>query len=300
MELRHVRYFVTLAKELHFGRAAERLQLAQPALSQQIKQLETEIGVPLFHRTKRQVHLTEAGKVFLNRANQILIQVDDACEEAKRVHKGQSGELKLGFAGLVTFDLLPFILKVYREHYPNVKIVLRHLPTVEQVNGLLEEEIDVGILIPPIESVSLDLEVLRKESFIVALPKSHPLAQSASSLYMSDLMNESFIMPPRLSGPGYFDAIISLCYQAGFSPKTVQEAQELQTMVSLVASEFGVCILPASIQYLKNENVAYLPIQDEYTKIHTAIACKKDNFSPVVCSFLTLMKEEVIPHLLES
>ncbi len=291
MELRHIKYFVAVAKELHFGRAAEKLKMAQPPLSQQIKNLETELGVVLFYRTKRQVKLTRAGEAFLNRANKILKDVNDTCEEVRRIDRGELGQLKLGFAGLVTFDLLPLVLQTFQMKYPEVKVVLHHLTTTEQIKALQQNEIDVGILIPPIDNREIDIEVIREEPFVVALNKSHPLAKITKPMNLSKLANDKFIMPPRNAGPGYYDSIISLCHKAGFSPDTTQEAKELQTVVSLVGSGIGVALLPLSIQHLKNDRVTYVSIKDSPNNIKTSVASNKDNKSPVVESFLTLLKE---------
>lgn len=294
MELRLLKYFIAVAEELHFGRAASRLHIAQPPLSIQIKKLETEIGAQLFYRTKRHVELTEAGKVFLKRSYEILSSVNLACEEVKRIHEGVTGELILGFGGSVTFDLLPFILKAYRDKFPNVNIVLRQQTTAKQVNNLHEGKIHVGILVPPIESELLNLKTIREEPFIAVLPKTHPLAISESSINLSSLAKEPFIMTPRSVGPGYHDTVISSCYDAGFSPIITQEAREFHTVVSLVAFGMGVALVPKSIQFLKNENVVYIPLKKKYTKI-TALAWNNNVSSTLVHSFLTFIGQLEIP-----
>lgn len=293
MELRHLKYFVAVANELHFGRAAEKLQIAQPPLSQQIKALEEELGVLLFERTKRRVALTESGKAFLKRVNKILKDIDQACVEAVSIHRGESGQIKLGFAGLVTFDLLPFLLQTFQERYPRVKVTMHHLTTTEQIEALEENEIDIGILIPPVDSRRIHLDVIREEPFILAINRAHPFGKMNKAIYLSALANNKFIMPPRSAGPGYYDSIISLCHQAGFSPNTSQEAKELQTVVSLVAAGIGVAILPSSIQNIKNDHVTYLPINNTI-KIQTCIAYKKDNTSAVIESFLSLIRKSLI------
>ncbi|MBD1382964.1 LysR family transcriptional regulator [Metabacillus arenae] len=288
MDLRHLKYFVTVADELHFGRAAKKLRIAQPPLSQQIKSLESELGVLLLHRTKRQVTLTEAGEVFYKRATKILKEVSQAKEEVRRIHNGEIGQLIIGFAGLVTFDLLPLVLRSFQAAFPNVEIVLHHLTTTEQITLLHQHDIDVGILIPPIDNNDIELKIIKEEPFVVALRKDHP-HEFTSPIDISKLASENFIMPPRSAGLGYYDSIISLCHQAGFSPFTTQEAKELQTVVSLVASGIGVAILPSSIQYLKNDSVSYVSIQNCPNSIKTAIAYHKDNKSPVLGSFLNLV-----------
>lgn len=290
MELRHLKYFLSVAEELHFGRAANDLNIAQPALSQQIKQLENELGFLLFNRTNQKVALTEAGSVFRNRANHILELLNEAVEESQQVARGELGQIKLGFAGMVTFDLLPLVLHAYREKFPNVTVNLRHLPTSEQVVALNSKEIDIGILILPIDDESLSYEILRIESFVMALPKSHPLANEAS-IDLTSLVNEKFIMPARSAGSGFYDSIINTCFNAGFSPKTSQEAQELQTIIALVASGMGISMVPSSFQTLKTDSVAYIPIQNGPANFKTAMAWNKHNISPILHSFIEVMKE---------
>ncbi|MFC7395503.1 LysR family transcriptional regulator [Scopulibacillus cellulosilyticus] len=296
MELRHLRYFIAVAEELHFGKAAERLKIAQPPLSHQIKQLETELGVPLLYRTKRKVELTEAGKVFLKRCYQILSDVNKACEEAQSIYRGEIGQLTIGFGGAV-YDLLPPILDIYQNKYPNLKIIFQQLTTSDQVKALTEGKIDVGLLVSPIDSPHLKFEVIREEPFIAALPKTHRLAKLKQPIDVSELANEPFIMTPRSVGPSYYDAIISLCFQAGFSPKTSQEVQELQTILALVASGMGAALLPSSFQFLKNDDVVYLPLKKSKATCKIAAAWHKDNKSPIVHSFLNLIRELMIPYM---
>lgn len=289
MELRHLRYFVSVAEELHFGNAAKNLHIAQPALSHQIKKLEEEIGVVLFNRTQRKVKLSKAGESFLIRAKEILNNVNEACEEARRIDNGESGHLAIGFTGFVTIDMLPKIIQTYQRRFPDVKLSLKHLTTAEQITALHEEEIDVGILIPPIESNSLKLQLLREESFVMALPKAQFLHKDVSSLKLPALAKEKFIMPTRVSGTGYYDLIISLCYNAGFSPNTFQEAQELQTIIALVASGLGVTLVPESLSYSKNENVIFVPVDNNDYKMRTAAAWNSSNTSPAAIQFLELL-----------
>ena len=225
MELRHLKYFIAVAEELHFGRAAQRLQMAQPPLSHQIKQLENELDVLLFSRTKQRVELTKAGEVFLKRTYEILNRVHLACEEAKSIDRGESGQLVLAFTGSIAFELLPLLLRRFQEQYPNINIVLRQLSSTEQIEALHDNSIHVGLLILPIESESFHVEMLREEPFIVALPKTHRLATETEPIDVSILANEQFIMTPRKAGESYYDAIISLCQHAGFSPKKTQEAR---------------------------------------------------------------------------
>jgi DNA-binding transcriptional LysR family regulator len=176
MELRHLRYFVTVAEELHFGRAATRLAIVQPSLSQQIRQLEDELGFPLLYRTKRYVELTDAGKVFLVEARQVLAQVREAKHTAQRAYRGEVGRLVVGYISSSTYDLLPLMLRVYRERFPAVEVALRELTTQEQLRALEEEYIQVGLLRLPISAPLLHVEVVRREPIVCVLPEEHPLA----------------------------------------------------------------------------------------------------------------------------
>ncbi|MFC4799322.1 LysR family transcriptional regulator [Neobacillus citreus] len=291
MELRHLKYFIAVAEELHFGRAAQRLQMAQPPLSQQIKQLESELDAVLFERTKQRVELTNAGKVFLQRAYEIVNHINLSCEEAGRIHRGEAGQLILAFTGALAFDLLPSLVRSYRAKHPNINIVLRQLTTSEQVDALHGRTIHAGLLIPPIDSDSLNVEILREESYVVALPITHPLASLQGAIDLSLLANDLFVMTPREAGTSYYDSIISLCQNAGFSPQKAQEALELPTVTSLVAAGMGIAILPSSIQSLKNNQIVYLPLQESLTTYKFAVAWHKQENSPIISSFISFLRE---------
>src|SRR5579875_998382 len=176
MELRHLRYFVAVAEELHFGRAAARLMIVQPSLSQQIRQLEDELGFPLLRRTKRSVELTDAGRVFLAEARDVLARVQSAKYAAQRANRGEVGRLVVGYISSSAFDLLPVLLRAYRERFPDVEVTLRELNTQEQVRALEEGHIHVGLLRLPISTPLINIEVVRREPIVCALPEEHPLA----------------------------------------------------------------------------------------------------------------------------
>jgi DNA-binding transcriptional LysR family regulator len=242
MELRHLRYFVTLAEELHFGRAAERLHIAQPPLSQQIRQLETELGFQLFHRTKRTVQLTEAGQVFLAQVQGIFRQLEQAIQVGRQTSRGEMGQLVIGFVSSAAYNVLPNILRTFRTRVPGVSLELHELTTNEQSQWLREGRIDVGFLRPPVEEDLFNFEIIFEEALVVALPEAHSLANQ-SSVSLRSLSNDPFILFPRTLAPGLYDQIISLCQQADFSPILAQEAIQMQTIVSLVAAQMGVAIV---------------------------------------------------------
>ena len=290
MELRHLRYFVTLAEELHFGRAADRLHIAQPPLSQQIRQLETELGFQLFHRTKRSVRLTEAGQVFLVEAQQILKQLERAIQLGRQTSRGELGQLAIGFVSSTAYNVLPDALRQFRARVPGVKLELHELTTDQQLQWLQEGRIDVGFLRPPIDSDRFDTEIIFQEPLVVALPEGHPLA-SQPAVLMRSLANQPFVMFPRHLASGLYDAIISLCQQAGFSPNVAQEAIQMQTIVSLVAAEMGVAIVPASLQNLQRTGVVYKAVREPTPTVAIALIWRRQDISPTVQHFLEVIRE---------
>jgi DNA-binding transcriptional LysR family regulator len=292
MELRHLRYFVTLAEELHFGRAAERLHIAQPPLSQQIRQLETELGFELFHRTKRKVQLTEAGQVFLDEVQQIFKQLEQAIQVGRQTSRGEMGQLVVGFVSSAPYNILPKILRTFRSSVPEVRLELHELTTNEQFRWLRESRIDVGFVRPPIED-TFNFETIFQESLMVALPDTHLLAHQ-SDVCLRSLKNEPFILFPRLLAPGLYDLIISLCQQAGFSPNVTQEAIQMQTIVSLVAGGLGIAIVPESLQNLQRTGVVYKIIQEPTPKTAIAIIWRQNDRSATVQKFLEIARLAVI------
>ena len=235
MELRHLKYFVAVAEEMHFGRAAKRLHIAQPPLSQQIMNLEDELGVKLFDRTRRAIQMTDAGIYFLKEAQQLLLHVEQAAETARRIYRGQTGRLIIGFVGSVIHAFLPEGLRVFRERFPDVELVLQELNTAEQIKSLHARRIDVGFLYPDAQDSMLASQTLTQAPMIVALPKKHTLS-GRKSLNIRELAQEPFIVNTRASEPVIRDIFISMCHSAGFSPRIVQEAGQVQTVLGLVAS----------------------------------------------------------------
>ncbi|WP_408007390.1 LysR family transcriptional regulator [Pseudalkalibacillus sp. A8] len=294
MELRHLKYFTMIAEELHFGRAAKKLNISQPPLSQQLKQLENELQVKLFHRTNRSVELTEAGKLFLEKVYNIFNYLDYACEETRSIDRGEIGELTLGYSGSAVFDLLPTIIHSCNQHFPSLTLDLKQLTTSEQIKALEERKIQVGLLVPPIESPNLITETIREEKLVVCLPKNHLLAQGRTQIDARELAMENFIMPPKQEGHGYYDAIKNIFEDASFTPNIVQTAKEQHTMVSLVAAGIGIVIVPEYTQFIKLDDVVYLPFNKHYPKI-TAMTWHKENKQPVVNRFIRVVQEQVIP-----
>lgn len=272
MELRHLRYFVTLAEELHFGRAAEKLHISQPPLSMQIRALESELGVMLFNRTQRHVALTQAGHALLQEARQLLARVDQAVLITRRAGRGEIGELAVGFISVADYNVLPLVLREFRRKYPLVNLTLREATTDAQVRDLLAGRLDVGFLLPPITEPALESVSILREPLIAALPEKHPLVKKSGKLALEKLKDEPFILFPRPNAPGLYDDIVSCCKAAGFSPRVEQEAIQMQTIISLVSAELGVALIPASLTNLQRTGVVYKSLrqQSPLTEIHLA------------------------------
>ena len=288
MEFRQLRYFLTVAQELHFGRAAERLDITQPALSKQIRVLETDIGVELFIRTKRTVELTQAGEVFSIQAQQLLKQAAEAIQLAQRTAKGEVGKLTIGFTPTATYTVLPKSIGRFRSLYPQVEVAMLELSTEAQVTALNRNEIDLGFLHPPIARRGLELYPILSEEFAVVLPKQHYLNEK-QSLSLKDLAEESFILHSRSEGPFLYDGFLKLCRQAGFKPKIAQETDSHQTRICLVAAGMGITFIPTGLQILVSEDLVCKPIEIPL-KLEFAAAWRSLVTMPVLREFLTVLK----------
>lgn len=265
IELRHLRYFLVVAEQGHITRAAARLGIQQPPLSQQIRALEAEVGVPLLTRHPRGVDLTEAGKVFLAEARTALDQVERAVEAARRSARGEQGRLAIGYTSSTAFHpLIPAVVRAFRQAAPAVALELEESSTGELIEALRRERLDAAFVRTPVgETVGLVIEPLLRETMLVALPAQHPLAQRpAKALALTELAEETFILYRRPTGPGLYDAIIAACHAAGFAPHIGQEAPRLLSTLSLVSAGLGVSIIPQSMSRLDTEGIAYRPLAD--------------------------------------
>ena len=288
MELRHLRYFVAVAEELHFTRAALRLHLGQPPLSQQIQALEAELGVTLLLRSRRKVALTAAGERFLQRARHILAASNAAVEEARRAARGELGELRVGFtASLSLTHFFPGLIYDYRQHYPQVTLALSELSSAEQCKALASEELDVGFIrcVDPEEPPGVQMRLIRRHPLRVAINTRHPLA-GRKQLALSELSDEGFIGYPDDAGTGLTVLLHRLCLAAGFQPKVVQEAREATTQIGLVAAGLGVAVLPSPLECVHIEGVRYLPLSDAGAYLSLAVATPRTEVSPLLAGFL--------------
>lgn len=292
IELRHLRYFAILARELHFGRAAARLGIAQPPLSQQIRRLETALGTRLLDRTSRRVQLTDAGVAFLAEAERVLAAVDTAVEAARRTGRGESGELRVAFAATVMFLALPRIIREFRARYPRVHLDLREMPTGPQLDGLRQGDIEIGFVREPRPDPALEMVTVMREPLRIAVNRSHPLA-ARPTLTVKDLATEPFVLFPAELAPGLHAQVVNLCRAAGFTPRIVEESRELYTSVSLVEAGVGVSILPASVEKLGWRGVRYRPIPSAGAETRIAAAWRKDRVRPVIEAFMGVVREVV-------
>ena len=285
MELRQLRYFATLADELHFGRAAKRLALTQPPLSQSIQKLEQELGVRLFERTRRRVVLTHAGKAFLDEARHTLARADGAVERARRAGRGETGRLAVGFLANTAYTLLPLVLREFARRFPQVTLELRELTQPQQFDALRRENIDVALLRPPVEDTELASQIILEEPFVAALPPAHALC-ALRRVPVRRLAGEPFVMYPRQPGLVFHHQIMDFCLRSGFSPRVAQEVSQTHTVIALVSAGIGVALVPHSARKIGLAGVAYRPLRETAPLARLAMAWRRADASPVVAAFL--------------
>jgi len=295
MELRVLHYFVTLAEELHFGRAAERLGIAQPPLSQQIQALEDELGVCLLARTNRRVALSEAGRLFLPEARAVLARLEQALAVAARARRGELGELKVGFTSSAPFtSTLPRAILAFRQACPQVQLDLRELNSRGVAEAVAEGQLQVGVL-RPLAELPAGLEVLElfAEPLVAFLPAGHPLAAGATPrLALAELAGEPFVFFPRTFGTGLYDQLLGLARDAGFTPRIVQEAHEAMTLIGLVATGLGVTVLPASFSRMRIDGVVSRTLGDAGASTAVWLVRRRGGDSPLVRRFVELLQRE--------
>lgn len=289
MEFRQLRYFITVAEELHFGRAAESLHLSQPALSKQIQALEDSLEIKLFERTKHWVKLTPAGQKFLETARRILHEVEEGIEVTRQVADGQSGRLRIGFTEAALFSLAPDIVSTYREQYPQLELILTSGGTEAQVEALRTHQIDVSFVYLPIREPSLSIHPLFEQNYIAALPASHRLARQ-KQIALQSLANEPLIFYPRSLAPVLYANFIKCCEQAGFVPKIVQEAEFAQTRLGLAAAGVGITFILCDLQSLNAKGVVYRPLIGVSLRLKLALAWRQHESSPVVRECIKVLK----------
>nr|WP_315412127.1 LysR substrate-binding domain-containing protein [uncultured Pseudomonas sp.] len=291
MELRHLRYFIAVAEELHFGRAAQVLGISQPPLSQQIQALEQEVGARLFERTNRRVELSEAGRLFLQEARLVLAQVDKAADVARRAQLGELGELKIGFTSSAPFNSsIPQAIFAFRQAFPAVHLNLQEMSSTEVAESLVDESIQVGLMRPLPLPESLSVVELMREPLVAVLNAGHPLVQgSERGLHLAQLAQEPFVFFPRTYGSGLYAQLLNLARDAGFSPHFAQEAGEAMTIIGLVAAGLGVSVLPASYQRIRIDGVVYRTLLDQEAVTAVWLVQRKGVQTPMAKAFVELL-----------
>ena len=302
MELRHLRYFVAVAEERNFTRAAERLHIAQPPLSRQIQQLEEDLGVVLIEKGVRPLRLTEAGAFFFAHAKPLLDQVRDLRTMTQRVGKLERS-LSVGFVASTLYGLLPDIIRRYRERHPEVDVILHEMTTVEQLKALKEGRIDVGFGRIKSEDPSIRRILLREERMVVALFPGHRLAEHRTSLRLTELIHEPLLVYPKAPRPSFADQVLAAFSEANLAPERVTEVRELQIAMGLVAAGQGIAIVPESVQGMHHRNVVYLALEDKHAFSPIFFSVRHMDRSPelenMLAAVYSIYDDQGIPHTKE-
>lgn len=289
MELRHLRYFVAVADTCHFGQAAKRLNMAQPALSQAIQQLEEGLGVRLLARTTRRVELTDAGKFFLDEALYVLNRIDAGIHGVRLISGGQSGLVRIGLTGAVAVAHMPLLVQSIRKKLPGVEFeVHADLSTQEQCDKLREETLDLGVIHPPIHRDDLELRIIGDEPLILVLPVDHPLAKKRA-LSVADLRDEPFVTGAEAES-GIANAVLHMCLSAGFSPRKRYQAASVPMLLALVAAGLGIGVVPASARSVSVAGVVFRCLGG-VASVQVALAWNRSHHSRVVANLLKTLDE---------
>ena len=288
IEARHLRYFVAVAEERGFRRAAQRLHLSQPPLSQQVAQLEARVGAQLLVRSRQGVALTRAGETFLRDARTVLADLDRAVESARRAGAGETGLVRVGFVGSAVYPVVPDVVRAFRAARPDVEVRLRELPTTAQVTALATGALDVGFARLPLDVPELAVERVARERVVAALPEGHPLT-ARREVGLEELAREPLIMFPRAQAPRFFDHLLASVAATGVVPRVVQEAPEMQTIIGLVASGLGVSLVPASVSALALGGVVYRQVAHS-PHAELAVVWRRDLEDPAVAAFLEVAR----------
>ena len=290
MDLKQLRSFIAVANTLNFGRAARQLYLSQSALSIQIQNLETHLGVALFERNRRGVRLTAAGEAVLADSEELLQRVADIELRAGKIGSGEVGHLRIGFVASATASVIPAIVLAFRKLCPGVALDLKNMPTVQQIDALKSGSIDVGFVRLPVSVDGLSVDSIHREPFAIVLPKAHPLA-SEKALTVRQLANEPFIAYGRKWAPSFYDHWTAICRKAGFSPNVVQEVAEMDTALVLVAASIGVAILPEGIARRSRSGLKVKPLPAEKAISEIGVAVQSSRATPLLQRFVKVAKQ---------
>jgi DNA-binding transcriptional LysR family regulator len=288
MELRHLRYFVVVAEELNFCRAAERLRIAQPPLSVQIRHLEEELGVQLFYRVKRRVTLSPAGEVLFSQARRLLREAEQIADQVREAASGKTGSLSIGFVGTAMYDILPGALRIFRSAFPMIQLNLEDIHSGDQIQALRRRKIDVGFTRPPVKDDFMENEEVVREKLLVALPEKHRF-RDRTEIALVDLADEPFLICSPNCGLHHF--YLGLIQEAGFRPRIVQEATHIQTQIGLVAAGVGISLVPCSAAGLQQTGVVYRPLSFPQASLSKLMVWRKGPCPVHLTGFLGAVRQ---------
>jgi DNA-binding transcriptional LysR family regulator len=291
LESRQLRYFVTVARERNFTRAAEKLHIAQPPLSRQIQQLEDEFGVALFNRGSRPLALTDAGRLLFEQATQVLDRMDEMKAMMSRLHEAERSRFSIGFVASTLYGYLPEVIRRYRATRAGVELSLLELTTMEQVAALKEGRIDVGFGRISFNDPGIEDTLLRNERLSAALPLTHPLASRTGQIGLGELADGALVVYPKAPRPSYADQVLALFRERDIKPAAVYEVRDLQTALGLVAADSGVCLVPASVERLRRDDVVYRPLKETSAVSPIVMKTRKGDRSPELALILRLIRE---------
>ena len=285
MEFRQLEYFLGVASELHFSRAADKLFIAQPALSRQIQQLEENLGVLLFERDKRNVKLTPAGEYLRDEAKQVISQLDNISKRTQQIHKGESGEIRIGHPGSAIYSVIPPILTSLRTLFPEIKAKLSEALEHDLFGNLRNRQVDVGFIREPFVDKNITSKVIFEEVFALVLPENHWITPE-NFINLSQVKDEFFILPPRYTGSVYYDLIVRMCEREGFSPNIAHESNYGATILRLVEHNLGISLMPMSYKFSAAMKIKFIELVNVPERTHLSMAWRKDDTNPVLLNFL--------------
>lgn len=291
MDLRQLRYFIAVAEEKNFSRAARRLHISQPPLSTHVKSLEKHLGVRLLDRSNRGVVLTPAGQVFYDEIRSVFRRLEQARLKAQNAGQGDVGTLSVGFVSIADYGILPPALKRFRERFPKVDVQLHELTTDAQIREIRAGRLQLGIALAPVDEADLVFETVLQERLLLAVPAARRLFKAEGPVQLKAVSGESFIIPPREVAPGLFDLIVSECRANGFTPRISQYARQMQTVIGLVASGMGVALVPSSVKNLKRAGVQYRALRGSKASVELGLLRSRDEDGALGEKFAAVLKE---------
>ncbi|HEX2545106.1 MAG TPA: LysR substrate-binding domain-containing protein [Ramlibacter sp.] len=294
MEFRHLRYFLALSEELHFGRAARRLHISQPPLSLNIRQLEESIGARLFHRTSREVRLTAAGRAFLPAARAMLEQAEESARHAREVEQGYEGRLRIGLVSSMLYRGLPDLLREFQVRHPQLRVMLRELNSHDQMMDVLQGRLDVGFVHTMRVPAEISRLLVASEPFLCCVPSGHPLAK-ARRLKLRRLQEEAFVMFSRDASPDYYERVLAICSDAGFYPEVRHEVRHWLSVVSMVAQGLGVALVPAALKVSGIPGAAFVPLEASTARSEAFCVWRSADDNAGLQSFLGAVRAAVPP-----